>query len=69
MPKPERQRKIGDFIYPKIATKYGNQAGKLTGMILELEVEELVGLLQNENALIEKAAQAFEVLQKHQETA
>jgi len=24
VPKPERQRKIGDFIYPKIATKYGN---------------------------------------------
>jgi len=38
-------------------------------MILELEVEELVGLLQNENALIEKAAQAFEVLQKHQDNA
>lgn len=38
-------------------------------MILELEVEELVGLLQNENALMEKATQAFEVLQKHQETA
>jgi len=37
-------------------------------MILELEVEELVGLLQSEQALMEKSAQAFEVLQKHQET-
>lgn len=37
-------------------------------MILELEVEELVTLLQSEQALLDKSAQAFEVLQNHQET-
>lgn len=64
----ERKRKVGDYIYPKIATLYADQAGKLTGMILELETPELIQLLQNESALLEKASQAHEVLQKHTTT-
>jgi hypothetical protein len=62
--KPARDRLVGDFIFPKIKNRHGDQlAGKLTGMILGLDPNELFQLVQNEAKLIERSEEALKVLE------
>ena len=49
---PEEQKQmLGEAIYPQIQASQGELAGKLTGMILELPVSELLHLLETKSAL------------------
>ena len=42
---PEAQKQmIGEAIYPKIAALQPDLAGKITGMLLEMDIDELLGL-------------------------
>jgi polyadenylate-binding protein len=41
------------------------QAGKITGMLLEMETSELLHLLDDQAALQERVEEAFQVLQKN----
>lgn len=62
---PEEQKQmLGEAIYPKIAASHAELAGKLTGMILELPVSELLHLLEDTEALDAKVSEALEVLQE-----
>jgi len=36
---------IGEFMYPKIYSWHGEKAGKITGMILELSLDEVISLV------------------------
>lgn len=53
---------LGEAIYPKIAATHPDLAGKLTGMILELPVSELLHVLEDNEALDGKVAEALQVL-------
>ena len=64
---PKQQKQIlGETLFPIIYRKYPQQAGKITGMLLELEISELLFLLESVEQLNAKMEEAYEVLQKHQ---
>ncbi|CAO1637786.1 unnamed protein product [Parajaminaea phylloscopi] len=64
---PEEQKQmLGEAIYPKIAATHPDLAGKLTGMILELPVPELLHVIEEEDALNSKVVEAMQVLQEYE---
>ena len=65
---PEEQKQmLGEAIYPNVAASQPELAGKLTGMILELPVTELLHLLEESEALDAKVNEALEVLKEYQQ--
>ena len=63
----EQKQMLGEAIYPKVAASQPELAGKLTGMILELPVTELLHLLEESEALDAKVSEALEVLKEYQQ--
>ena len=51
---------IGEKLYPAIAKIQPEMAGKVTGMMLEMDNSELIMLLESEQQLRAKAADDFE---------
>ena len=58
---------LGDVLYPEVEAVYSEHevAEKITGMLLELSVEEIERLIQDKKELLVKIHEAFEVLQRH----
>lgn len=60
---PEAQQKqmLGEALYPKIQKLHPELAGKITGMLLEMENYELLTLLDDDPALQQKVNEALSV--------
>jgi polyadenylate-binding protein len=52
---------LGEALYPKIQKLHPDLAGKITGMLLEMENFELLSLLDDEAALQQKVNEALSV--------
>ncbi|KAF9997920.1 Protein phosphatase PP2A regulatory subunit B [Entomortierella chlamydospora] len=65
---PDQQKQmVGEHLYPKIAALQPDYAGKITGMLLEMDNGELLHLLEDNEALSAKVEEAVTVLKTHEE--
>jgi len=60
----QRKQMLGEKLFPLIQAQQPQLAGKITGMLLEMENGELLHLLVSESALNDKIQEALEVLRK-----
>jgi polyadenylate-binding protein len=59
---PQQQKQIlGENLFPKIQAIQPELAGKITGMLLEMDNEELINLFENDSALHAKVNEAMAV--------
>jgi len=68
-PEDMRKQMIGERLFPLIKLEQPNLAGKITGMLLEMDNGELIHLLESHAALHEKISEAMQVLQAHPDGA
>lgn len=61
----EQKQMLGERLFPLIADPYPELAGKITGMLLEMDNSELLHLLEDQTALNTKVKEAVKVLEEH----
>ena len=63
---PQDQKQIiGERLFPLIQSTHPDQAGKITGMLLEIDNAELLHMLESHEALGAKTQEAVSVLRAH----
>jgi len=62
----EQKQMLGERLFPLIQRMYPDLAGKITGMLLEIDNSELVHMLEHQESLKGKVEEAVAVLQAHQ---
>eukprot|EP00301_Raphidiophrys_heterophryoidea_P026136 c8947_g1_i2.p1 GENE.c8947_g1_i2~~c8947_g1_i2.p1 ORF type:complete len:620 (-),score=164.03 c8947_g1_i2:218-2011(-) len=67
---PEMQKQLlGERLFPLIQKEQPQLAGKITGMLLEMDVSEILSVLEAQSELHSKIQEALEVLQAHSESS
>lgn len=65
-PPQEQKQMLGERLFPLIQRMYADLAGKITGMLLEIDNSELLHMLEHNESLKAKVEEAVAVLQAHQ---
>nr|XP_022345802.1 polyadenylate-binding protein 4-like isoform X3 [Crassostrea virginica] len=65
-PPQERKQMLGERLFPLISHMFPDLAGKITGMLLEIDNSELLHLLESQESLEAKVKEAVAVLQVYQ---
>ncbi|XP_045913310.1 embryonic polyadenylate-binding protein A-like isoform X7 [Micropterus dolomieu] len=65
-PLMDQKQLLGERLYPLIHALHPNLAGKITGMLLEIDNTELLHMLDSPESLQSKVDEAIAVLQAHQ---
>eukprot|EP00912_Choanoflagellata_sp_UC4_P000820 UC4_evm9s507 len=64
----EQKQMLGESLYPSIQKLQPELAGKITGMLLEMDNSELLHLIEDVPALQSKVQEAVQVLKQHKNT-
>ncbi|KAL3495343.1 hypothetical protein BJX62DRAFT_195831 [Aspergillus germanicus] len=64
-PPQQQKQMLGEALYPKIQAQQPELAGKITGMLLEMDNTELLGLLEDDDALRAKVDEALSVYDEY----
>ncbi|KAI9838371.1 MAG: Protein phosphatase PP2A regulatory subunit B [Sarea resinae] len=67
-PPPQQKQMLGEALYPKIQAQQPELAGKVTGMLLEMDNVELLNLIDDESALRAKVDEALAVYDEYVKT-
>merc|ERR1712012_1219199 len=62
----EQKQMLGERLFPLIQRMHPDLAGKITGMLLEIDNSELLHMLESQESLKLKVEEAVAVLQAHQ---
>jgi len=63
---PQEQRQmIGERLFARIVAFEPTRAGKITGMLLEMDSSDVLDLLEDDSALRDKVEEAVSVLERH----
>jgi len=62
----EQKQMLGERLFPLIQRMHSDMAGKITGMLLEIDNSELLHMLESQESLKLKVDEAVAVLQAHQ---
>lgn len=62
----EQKQMLGERLFPLIYNMHSDLAGKITGMLLEIDNSELLHMLEHNESLRAKVDEAVAVLQAHQ---
>uniref|UniRef100_A0A3P8X2F4 Polyadenylate-binding protein n=1 Tax=Cynoglossus semilaevis TaxID=244447 RepID=A0A3P8X2F4_CYNSE len=65
-PLMDQKQLLGERLYPLIHALHPSMAGKITGMLLEIDNSELLHMLESPESLHSKVDEAVAVLQAHQ---
>merc|ERR1712181_31920 len=65
-PMQEQKQMLGERLFPLIQRQHSELAGKITGMLLEIDNSELLHMLEDPASLQGKVEEAVTVLQAHQ---
>uniref|UniRef100_A0AAY4ABS1 Polyadenylate-binding protein n=1 Tax=Denticeps clupeoides TaxID=299321 RepID=A0AAY4ABS1_9TELE len=65
-PPQEQKQMLGERLFPLIQNMHPSMAGKITGMLLEIDNSELLHMLESPESLRSKVDEAVAVLQAHQ---
>uniref|UniRef100_A0A3Q2YLJ7 Polyadenylate-binding protein n=1 Tax=Hippocampus comes TaxID=109280 RepID=A0A3Q2YLJ7_HIPCM len=65
-PPLEQKQMLGECLFPLIQSMHQDLAGKITGMLLEIDNSELLHMLESPESLTSKVDEAVAVLQAHQ---
>ena len=68
-PPNEQKQMLGERLFPLIQHMHPELAGKITGMLLEIDNSELVHMLEHQESLKSKVEEAVAVLQAHKSNA
>jgi len=64
-PAGQQKQMLGEALYPKIHELQPELAGKITGMLLEMDNSELINLTSDESALRAKVDEAMSVYDEY----
>lgn len=63
----DQKNTLGEKLYSRIMNSHPAQAAKITGMLLEMEIAEILNVLEDNHSLTSKIDEAIAVLKAHEE--
>ncbi len=64
---PNDKEQLGEYLYPLVEMKNPQNAAKITGMLLEMEIEQIHNIIRDPNQLDKWTAEALRVLSKSEQ--